>query len=219
AGYALFGAAEGLSSEQIAHQISTNLIGPIELLRAALPHLRAQGGGRVLVLSTYGGQATYPGASLYHASKWGLEGFFDSITGEVAPFNIGVTIVEPGGARTSFRSTAGARMGPVPEAYQGTPVGMIREVLQDPARLPKGDPAKMVKIMIDSVDQSPAPKRLVLGSDSYTMIQQALSDRLSALEAQKGLAFSTDFPLAADALEIAPPREGSRVAASTHEKR
>ena len=158
--------------------------------------MREQGGGRILAISTYGGQATYPGASLYHASKWGMEGFFDSIAGEVASFNIGVTIVEPGGARTGFRSTAGAAMGAELEAYKGTPVGMIRTVLEDPARAPNGDPARMVKLMIASVDQTPAPKRMVLGSDSYTMIQKALTDRLADVESQKDVAFSTDFPKA-----------------------
>lgn len=194
AGYGLFGAAEGLTDEQVRHQIDTNLVGPIMVTRAALPYLRAQGGGRILAISTYGGQATYPGASLYHASKWGMEGFFDSLSGEVAPFNIGVTIVEPGGARTGFRSAAGARMGAEPEAYKGTPIGMIRAVLDDPARQPIGDPAKMVHLMIDSVGQEPAPKRLVLGSDAYTMIARALTERLAGVQAQEDLARSTDYP-------------------------
>lgn len=194
AGYGLFGAAEGLTDAQIRHQIDTNLIGPIQVTRAALPYLRAQGGGRILALSTYGGQATYPGASLYHASKWGLEGFFDSLTGEVAPFNIGVTIIEPGGARTAFRSTASASMGAEPDAYKGTPVGMIRSVLDDPKRTPNGDPAKMVGVMIETVAQEPAPRRIVLGSDSYAMIEKALSERLASVQAQKALAASTDFP-------------------------
>ena len=108
AGYGLFGAAEELSDEQVAHQLSTNLFGPIQLVRAVLPHLRAQGGGRIIGLSTYGGQAALPGGSLYHASKWGLEGFLDSIAQELAPFKIGVTIIEPGGARTNFRFGGGA---------------------------------------------------------------------------------------------------------------
>jgi|SRR5579863_3945029 len=77
AGYGLFDAAEELSDEQVAHQLSTNLFGSIQLIRAALPHLRAQGSGRIIGLSTYGGQAALPGGSLYHASKWGLEGFLD----------------------------------------------------------------------------------------------------------------------------------------------
>ena len=90
AGYGLFGAAEELSDEQILHQISTNLLGPIHVVRAVLPHLRAQGGGRIIGISTYGGQAAFPGGSLYHARKWGLEGFLDSIAQEVAAFQIGV---------------------------------------------------------------------------------------------------------------------------------
>ncbi len=103
AGFGLFGAAEEVTDQQIADIINTNLIGSIQVVRAALPHLRAQGGGRIIQMSTYGGQAVNPGASLYHASKWGIEGFMESTALDVAPFNIGITIVEPGGARTEFR--------------------------------------------------------------------------------------------------------------------
>jgi len=194
AGYGLFGPAEGLTDDQVRHQIDTNLVGPIQLTRTAIPYLRRQGGGRVLALSTYGGQATHPGASLYHASKWGLEGFFVSLASEVAAFNIGVTIVEPGGARTGFRRTAGVQMGTVDDAYKNTPIGGMRQYLSNPAVVPAGDPAKMVTIIIDSVDQSPSPKRIALGTDAYTMIQKALTERLAAVEAQKDLASSTDFP-------------------------
>ena len=192
AGYGLFGAAEEFAGEQIVHQIETNLIGSIEVVRAALPHLRAQGGGRIIQLSTYGGQAALPGGSLYHAGKWGIEGFMDAVGQEVATFNIGVTIVEPGGARTDFRFGS-SRLGTKLDAYDGTPAAMVRGI-KDPSRLSPGDPAKMVRIMIDSVDQSPAPKRIALGTDSYTAIHKALTERLAALEAQRDLAFSTDFP-------------------------
>jgi hypothetical protein len=69
AGYGLFGAAEELSDEQVSHIIATNLAGSIQLIRAALPHLRAQGGGRIIQISSYGGQVAFPGNSLYHATK------------------------------------------------------------------------------------------------------------------------------------------------------
>jgi NAD(P)-dependent dehydrogenase (short-subunit alcohol dehydrogenase family) len=193
AGYGLFGAAEELSDEQVAHQLSTNLVGPIQIVRAALPHLRAQGGGRIIGLSTYGGQAALPGGSLYHASKWGLEGFLDSIGQELAPFKIGVTIMEPGGARTNFRF-GGAQLGTPIEAYKGTPAAMVHTMIKDTSRLPPGDPARMAKIIIDTVEQIPAPKRIALGSDAYGAIHKALTDRLAVLEAQKDLAFSTDVP-------------------------
>jgi NAD(P)-dependent dehydrogenase (short-subunit alcohol dehydrogenase family) len=96
AGYGLFGAAEELSDEQVGQIIATNLTGSIQLIRASLPHLRAQGGGRIIQISSYGGQVALPGNSLYHATKWGIEGFAESVAHEVAPFGIGVTIVEPG---------------------------------------------------------------------------------------------------------------------------
>jgi NAD(P)-dependent dehydrogenase (short-subunit alcohol dehydrogenase family) len=193
AGYGMFGAAEELSDEQVAHQLATNLFGPIQLIRAALPHLRAQGGGRIIGLSTYGGQAALPGGSLYHASKWGLEGFLDSIAQELASFRIGVSIIEPGGARTNFRF-GGAQLGTQLEAYKGTPAAIVHTMIKDTSRLPPGDPAKMAKVIIDSVDQDPAPKRIALGSDAYGVIHKALTDRLSALEAQREIALSTDFP-------------------------
>ncbi|WP_158884395.1 SDR family oxidoreductase [Rhodanobacter sp. L36] len=196
AGYGLFGAAEELSDEQIIHQLNTNLVGPIMLIRAALPHLRAQGGGRILGLSTFGGQATLPGGSLYHASKWGLEGFLDSIGLELAPFNIGVTIIEPGGARTNFRGGS-VKLGKQMDAYKGTPAAFVYVMIKDTSRPAPGDPEKVSAKIIASVDQEPAPKRIVMGSDAYTIIQKALSDRLASIEAQKDEAGSTNFPVSA----------------------
>jgi NAD(P)-dependent dehydrogenase (short-subunit alcohol dehydrogenase family) len=196
AGYGLFGAAEELTDEQILHQINTNLLGSINVIRAAIPHLRAQGGGRILQLSTYGGQAALPGGALYHTTKWGIEGFCDTLSQELVPFKIGVTIVEPGGARTEFRFGSSKLAAPM-DAYKGTPAGMVHAFIKDTSRLSPGDPSKMVKLMIGSVDQNPAPRRLVLGSDSFKAMQKALSDRLAAVEAQKDLAFSTDFPAGA----------------------
>ena len=102
AGYGLFGAAEEVSDDQIRRQIDTNLIGSIQVIRAALPLLRAQGGGRILQLSSAGGQTTFPNFSLYHTTKWAIEGFIEAVAQEVAHFNIEFTIVEPGVAKTNF---------------------------------------------------------------------------------------------------------------------
>lgn len=194
AGYGLFGAAEELSDQQILDQINTNLVGPIQVTRAALPHVREQGGGRIIQLSTYGGQATNPGASLYNASKFGVEGFMESLAQEVAPFEIGVTLVEPGGASTGFRGRTSQLAEPL-AAYNETPAAMVRGI-RDYAHY-VGDPAKMVDAMIASVDQQPAPRRLVLGSDSYKFIHDALTARLAEIEAQEQTAGSTDADTAA----------------------
>lgn len=191
AGYGLFGAAEELTDEQVTRILDTNLVGSIQVARAALPHLRAQGGGRIIQISTYGGQATNPGASLYHASKWGIEGFMDSLAKEVAPFGIEVTIVEPGGARTEFRFDSLQTAAPMSE-YDGTPAAMTRGA-SDRGRPSLGDPARMAARIIASVEQSPAPTRLVLGSDSYRFLAAALSERLADIESQKDSAGATDF--------------------------
>jgi NAD(P)-dependent dehydrogenase (short-subunit alcohol dehydrogenase family) len=192
AGYGLFGAAEELTDEQIVHHIDTNLIGSIQVVRASLPHLREQGGGRILQISTYGGQATNPGASLYHATKWGIEGFMEPTAKDVAGFGIGVTIVEPGGARTEFRFGSLQLAEPM-AAYDGGPAAMTRGA-KDRSRLPIGDPAKMTALMIESVDRNPALRRLVLGSDSYRYIHAALVERLAEIEGQEQVAASTDIP-------------------------
>jgi len=192
AGYGLFGALEGLSDEQIENQLDTNLLGPIQVTKAAIPHLREQRGGRLIAISTYGGQAVHAGASLYHASKWGLEGFIESIALELAPFGIGATIIEPGGARTDFRAAAGRNLGQKLDAYEGTPAGMVHTVLKDASRQPNGDPEKMVSAIIASVEVTPAPRRLVLGSDAYAMVTKAISERLAEVQGQSETAPLTD---------------------------
>jgi hypothetical protein len=108
------------------------------------------------------------------------------------PLNIGVTIIEPGGARTNFRF-GGAQLGTQMNAYKGTPAAMVHAMIKDTLRQPPGDPTKMAKIIIDSVEQNPAPQRIALGSDAYGAIHKALTDRLAALEGQREVAFSTDF--------------------------
>jgi NAD(P)-dependent dehydrogenase (short-subunit alcohol dehydrogenase family) len=192
AGYGLFGAAEELTDDQVDHVIATNLTGSIALIRAALPHLRAQGGGRVIQLSTWGGQAAFPGGSMYHATKWGIEGFTEAVAQEVAPFGIGVTIVEPGGARTEFRHGS-ARLGARLAAYEGTPAGAVHEILASGAESP-GDPAKMAAAIIASAGTDPAPSRVVLGSDAYGIIRKSLADRLAVIEPQQQSAAATDYP-------------------------
>ncbi|WP_327752262.1 SDR family oxidoreductase (plasmid) [Sphingobium sp. SJ10-10] len=191
AGYGLMGAAEEVTDEQIQHQLATNLIGSIQVVRAALPHMRAQGGGRILQISSTGGQVAIPGGSLYIASKWGIEGFMETVAQEVAVFGIGCTIVEPGSARTSFRH-GGAIVAPRIPAYDISPSRRTNNAIEDKTAISLGDPSKMVDAMIASVDQNPAPLRLPLGSDCHTLIARSLAARLAHHETLRDLAFSTD---------------------------
>jgi len=194
AGYGLFGAAEELSDAQVEHIIATNLTGSIQLIRAVLPHLRAQGGGRVIQLSSYGGQVAFPGNSLYHATKWGIEGFVEAVAQEVAPFGIGMTIVEPGGARTEFRYGS-AQVAELTPAYEGNPAHAFLAMLDPANGLAPGDPARMAAAIIASVEVEPAPLRMVLGSQALANTIGALKARIAGFESQTELAASTDFPV------------------------
>jgi NAD(P)-dependent dehydrogenase (short-subunit alcohol dehydrogenase family) len=165
AGYGLFGAAEELSDTQVDRMIATNLTGSIQFIRAALPHLRRQGGGRVIQISTYGGQVAFAGNSMYHATKWGIEGFVESVAQEVASFGIGMTLVEPGGARTEFRYGSAQVATPMPE-YDATPAHAFMRMLDPKNGLAPGDPARMAARIIESADKNPAPLRMVLGTQA-----------------------------------------------------
>ncbi|MFI5680015.1 SDR family oxidoreductase [Streptomyces cellulosae] len=193
AGYGLFGAAEELSDAQIDAQIATNLTASIQLARATTPHLRRQGGGRYLQIASVGGQVAFPAMSLYHATKWGIEGFWESAAAELAPFGIGVTVVEPGVSRTNFAAGGSVLGASLPEYAEG-PSGQLRGVLSGelPPLPAPGDPAKMAAAIIACADEDRAPFRLTLGSDAYALARAALRERLRALEDGRDLAHSTD---------------------------
>lgn len=191
AGYGLFGAAEEVSDSDIERQIATNLTGSIQLIRAALPRLRGQGGGRIVQVSSEGGQIAYPNFSLYHATKWGIEGFVESVAQEVAPFGIDFLLVEPGPTRTGFGAGL-ARARPM-AVYEATPAGAVRRGFLDGSFAVKGDAARSVAAMIDAMDAERPPLRLTLGSTAYGSISAALAGRLRALESQKAMAFGADI--------------------------
>jgi NAD(P)-dependent dehydrogenase (short-subunit alcohol dehydrogenase family) len=193
AGYGLFGAAEEFSDAEVDHIIATNLTGSIQLIRSALPHLRAQGDGRIIQLSSYGGQVAFPGNSMYHATKFGIEGFCEAVAQEVAPFHIGVTLVEPGGARTEFRYGSAKVANLMPE-YDGNPAHSFLKMLDAANGLAPGDPARMAARIIESVDKEPAPMRMVLGSQALASTISTLKTRVADYETQTELAKSTDFP-------------------------
>ncbi|KQS67075.1 short-chain dehydrogenase [Rhizobium sp. Leaf371] len=192
AGYGLFGAAEEVSDEQIERQIATNLVGSIQLIRASLPHLRAQGGGRIMQVSSEGGQVAYPAFGLYHATKWGIEGFIEAVAQEVAPFGIDCVLVEPGPTATNFGE--GLDQAEATEVYDATPSGDMRRGVVTGSFAIKGDARLTVDTMIEAGDSEHPPLRLALGSTAYENIEAALIRRLEAIRAQKGIAFAADKP-------------------------
>lgn len=194
AAYGLFGAGEEVSDAQIRKQIDTNLVGSMQVIRASLPHLRAQGGGRILQLSSEGGQIAYPNFGVYHASKWGIEGFVEAVAQEVAPFGIRMTLIEPGPTATGFGGALD-QADALP-AYADTPSGAIRSALfgaNAGGFSIDGDVEKMVTAIIACADAAVAPRRLLLGSSAYTRVHAALRERLAELEANRSITCAMDL--------------------------
>jgi NAD(P)-dependent dehydrogenase (short-subunit alcohol dehydrogenase family) len=192
AGYGLFGAAEELNDDEINHILATNLTGSIMLIKDFIPYMRKQKEGRIIQISSYGGQVAFPGNSLYHASKFGIEGFCESVAQEVAPFNIGLTIVEPGGARTEFRYNS-ARIATLMKEYDDNPAHDFLNMLDKSKGLAAGNPSEMAKRIIESVEQKPAPLRIVFGSQALNDTINRLNEKIEDYKKQYDLAKSTDY--------------------------
>ncbi|MEK5645334.1 short-chain dehydrogenase/reductase [Paenibacillus rhizosphaerae] len=200
AAYGLYGAVEEASDEQIEHLFKTNVLGSLRAARAVLPFFRKQGSGHIVQISSMAGHYSTPGMGLYCSSKWAVEGAFEALAKEAAPFNIKTTIVEPGGIRTNF-ITSNAVFGERMDAYRDKEVGQFVSLMKGELpgidmnmfnQMVVGDPDKMAQQIIRRVDQGDGPIRMALGSDAYEQIREALLDRLAALDAQKELAYSTD---------------------------
>jgi NAD(P)-dependent dehydrogenase (short-subunit alcohol dehydrogenase family) len=195
AGYGLLASVEEASDEQIRRVIDTNLLGSVHVIRAALPHLRGQGRGRILQVSSAGGQTTYPGLGYYHAAKWGIEGFCETVAREIAPFGTALTIVEPGATPTGFG--AALDTAPALPAYENTPAAATRQAFLEGLFPAPNSAAKTADAMIDLVDSGMTPLRLPLGPDTYKDVHTALAGRLAEHEAHRDIAHSVAAATAA----------------------
>lgn len=193
AGYGHVGAAEEMSDEELREQLDVNLFGVINVTRAALPQMRRQRSGHLLQMSSLNGIEGLPGASYYAASKFGVEGFSESLADEVAPFGIKVTIVEPGPHRTGFLSPRSAKWSHELEDYAET-VGRSREQLQQMDGNQPGDPARAAQLLMRIVNSDDPPRRVPLGRIAVEHIKARLGERLDELEQIEDLSLASDSP-------------------------
>ena len=205
AGFGITGAAEAFTDEQVRSQLETNLIAPIEITRAILPHMRKQRSGRILQISSIGGRVGHSGLTMYQAAKFGLSGFSEALAREVAPLGIYVTSVEPGGFRTDWGSES-MSFAPKLEGYETT-VDWMANFLRTGDFKPMGDPAKAAEVMIDLVEDPAPPMHLVLGSEAVGLLKQADADRKAEFEKWMPVSISTDHDDAVNFLETAAAQE------------
>jgi NAD(P)-dependent dehydrogenase (short-subunit alcohol dehydrogenase family) len=177
AGYGLFGTIEEVSEQEARAQIETNLFGALWVTQAALPIMRAQRSGHIIQVSSIGGVNAFPTVGLYHASKWGLEGFSQSLAAEVAGFGIKVTLVEPGGYATDWGGASAIRAAPI-AAYDAA-----RERIAEFRRnSTPGDPQATGAAILKLVDAEDPPLRIFFGSGGLPMTRAEYQRRLDAWE-------------------------------------
>jgi NAD(P)-dependent dehydrogenase (short-subunit alcohol dehydrogenase family) len=177
AGRTQVGAVEETTDDELRSLFELHFFAPAALTRLVLPHMRAQGAGAIVQMSSVGGQITAPGFGAYCATKFALEGLTQALHDEVAPFGIRTLIVEPGAFRTGlFRPGAAYQSVAMPE-YADT-VGPTRQYVSGGDGLQPGDPAKAAQAILAALDADDPPLRLVLGGDAVDNIRARL-DQLS----------------------------------------
>jgi len=192
AGYGLVGAFEELGSEQIARNFDANFFGALEIIRAALPRLRAQGSGHIVNISAAAAISNYAGFSIYGATKWALEGASESLAAELKPLGIKVTIVQPGPFRTEFIGRSLERAQIHIADYDRTS-GKFLRVLQKMQSKQPGDPARAAEAIIAAVESDAPPLRLVLGKYANDKLRKKLADAERERSAWERIGQSSDF--------------------------
>jgi NAD(P)-dependent dehydrogenase (short-subunit alcohol dehydrogenase family) len=193
AGYGVSGAIEELTEEQARRQIEVNLFGALWVTQAALPILRDQGSGWIVQVSSIGGLAAFPLTGIYHASKWALEGFSETLRQEVEPFGIKVLMVEPSGFRTDWAGSSMDRADPI-DAYEGIEAIAERRASQQQEHngSQPGNPDLAAQALLDTLDRDDPPFRLLLGNIAYDVAVGRYESRLKEFRAGESVARGAD---------------------------
>jgi len=192
AGYGLFGAVEEVSEAEARAQMETNFFGALWVTQAVLPQMREQKSGHIIQVSSIGGVNAFPTIGMYHASKWALEGFSQSLAAEVAPMGIFVTLVEPGGYATDWGGASAIRATPLP-AYDAAraAIASFRS-----SNVP-GDPDATGAAILKIVDAEKPPLRVFFGSGGLPMTKAEYARRIDTWETWNDLSVAAQGDLAA----------------------
>jgi len=192
AGYGQIAPFEQMSGEDFQAVVDTCFYGVVYTTRAAVPVMRKKKSGHIFQVSSVGGRLAVPGNTPYHAAKWAVGGFSDSLALEVAPFGIKVCTLEPGGIRTNWARRAGQNSPQLLPEYENS-VGTNLKVLRGLEGRSEGDPRKIAGVILKLANSDEVPVRLILGVDAEQRVQQAEAARASEAEKFRHLTVSTVF--------------------------
>jgi NAD(P)-dependent dehydrogenase (short-subunit alcohol dehydrogenase family) len=182
---------EELTSEQFDRQLSVSLIGPMNVTRAVLPVMRKQRSGHIISISSSAGLAAgFDFVSAYAASKFGLEGWMESLQAEVAPFGIHTTIVNPGFFRTELLTEQSTTYAEASIADYDERRGPLVEYWTSQNGRQSGDPAKLARALMTIASQDPPPRRFIAGADAIATAEQKIADLKTQIDANRDLSTS-----------------------------
>jgi NAD(P)-dependent dehydrogenase (short-subunit alcohol dehydrogenase family) len=192
AGYGHMGFFEEMTMEDVQQQFATNLFGVFNVTWAVLPSMRAARKGRIFNISSLGGLIGVPFGSLYCSSKFALEGFSESLSGEISPFGLSVTIVEPGPFRTDFLTPESARFRGKPIADYDDRRAHTRAGFEERNGFQPGDPARLAEAIVRLADEPNPPLRFLAGALAVNATEEKLRVMRAEFEKRKELSLSTD---------------------------
>ncbi len=185
AGHVLSGPFEGCTDQQIRRQFEVNFFGTVELIRQFLPHFKQRKSGTVINVSSLCGLTTFPMLSLYHASKWALEGFTESVMYELAPLGIRMKLIEPGGIKENEYSSTVEFAETVPAEYEG----LMHQIHKTDWFPDFSHPAMVARVIYGAATDNTARLRYIVGSDS----EQLLAQRKKGLEDESCFSYINDI--------------------------
>jgi NAD(P)-dependent dehydrogenase (short-subunit alcohol dehydrogenase family) len=203
AGYGLIAPFEQIAPADFQAVMDTCFYGVVYATRAALPIMRKQRSGWILQVSSVGGRITVPGNTPYHAAKWAVGGFSESLAAEVAPFGVKVCVLEPGGIRTNWAKRARQDAPELLSDYEAS-VGTMLKLLRNLVGSEESDPKKIAHAILKLTAGESAPKRLILGVDAANRLQQWEEARRDEAAEWRSLTESTvsDEPVVLPQLEF-----------------
>jgi NAD(P)-dependent dehydrogenase (short-subunit alcohol dehydrogenase family) len=185
---------EELTPEQIDRQLAVSLIGPMNVTRAVLPVMRQQRSGHIISISSSAGLAAgFDFVSAYAASKFGLEGWMESLHAEIAPFGITTTIVNPGFFRTELLTEQSTNYAEPSISDYDERRGPLLEYWKSQNGRQSGDPAKLAQALLTIASQEPPPQRFIAGADAIATTEQKIADLQAQIAAYREMSTSLDF--------------------------
>ncbi|WP_312027027.1 oxidoreductase [Paenibacillus illinoisensis] len=190
AGIGYFSSVEESIEEEARKMFEVNFWGLMNLTNELLPHMRSKRDGHIINLSSIGGLASFPSLGYYHATKYAVEGISESLSQELASYNVKVTLIEPSAFRTDWGGRSSEKT--VSELYSDTAGQFINDVVSSVGKEP-GDPAKAAQAIITLVNADEPPSRLLLGKIAYDVAKKKFNDLLKDIEAWKETTVSADY--------------------------